>query len=190
MITLISGLSSRFEEVGVNDEVVDRLKSLWMEKFDQRKMPNLDLAEKYPIAAPTSQVDLGLLPKFKSQKKAGGPANKKVPQVDGADDTSDEDEAEVGVDDEDLEDEDDEELEEEEKTNVDENDEEDEGEPLGSEDDIEDDGILFDTENVIVCQFDKISRQRTKWKFHLRDGIMSLNGKDYVFQKALGDAEW
>ena len=31
---------------------------------------------------------------------------------------------------------------------------------------------------------------RNKWRFHLKDGIMSLNGKDYVFQKATGDGEW
>ncbi|CAG7724363.1 unnamed protein product, partial [Allacma fusca] len=36
---------------------------------------------------------------------------------------------------------------------------------------------------------DEITRSRNKWKFHLKDGIMNLNGKDYVFQKANGDAE-
>ena len=45
-------------------------------------------------------------------------------------------------------------------------------------------------ENVVVCQFDKIQRVRNKWRFHLKDGIMSLNGKDFVFQKATGDGEW
>ena len=44
--------------------------------------------------------------------------------------------------------------------------------------------------NVVVCQWDKIGRARNKWKFHLKDGIMNLNGKDYVFQKAIGEAEW
>jgi len=42
----------------------------------------------------------------------------------------------------------------------------------------------------VVCQFDKIQRVRNKWRFHLKDGIMSLNGKDFVFQKATGDGEW
>ena len=67
-----------------------------------------------------------------------------------------------------------------------------EDEPLGSEDDIsdEDPSDLFDTENVVVCQYDKITRARNKWKFHLKDGIMNLNGRDYVFQRATGDAEW
>lgn len=67
-----------------------------------------------------------------------------------------------------------------------------EEEPLNSGDDVseEDPGEMFDTDNVVVCQYDKISRSRNKWKFHLKDGIMSLGGKDYVFQKANGDAEW
>lgn len=36
----------------------------------------------------------------------------------------------------------------------------------------------------------QINRNKAKWKFHLKDGIMNLNGKDYVFQKATGDADW
>lgn len=38
--------------------------------------------------------------------------------------------------------------------------------------------------------FKQINRNKNKWKFHLKDGIMNLNGKDFVFQKATGDAEW
>ncbi|GAB6021840.1 hypothetical protein CHUAL_004412 [Chamberlinius hualienensis] len=66
------------------------------------------------------------------------------------------------------------------------------GDPLNSDDDVsdEDPAELFDTDNVIVCQYDKITRSRNKWKFHLKDGIMNLQGKDYIFQKAIGDAEW
>jgi len=67
-----------------------------------------------------------------------------------------------------------------------------EEEPLNSGDDVSDADPteVFDAENVVVCQFDKINRSKNKWKFHLKDGIMNLNGKDYVFQKASGEAEW
>jgi len=67
-----------------------------------------------------------------------------------------------------------------------------EEDPLGSGDDIDgaSDGETFETDNVVVCQFDKIQRVRNKWRFTLKDGIMSLKGKDHVFQKANGDAEW
>jgi len=93
--------------------------------------------------------------------------------------------------------------------------EENDEEPLNSEDDVtdEDPSVLFETDNVVVCQYDKVSslffhpkqskywnttcfplkqitRSRNRWKFHLKDGIMNINGRDYVFQKANGDAEW
>lgn len=108
-------------------------------------------------------------------------------QVDGPMDTSDEDED--GTDDDDASDDADEDKDDDEQE-VDEGGPEEE--PLNSEDDVtdEDPADLFDTENVVVCQYDKITRSRNKWKFHLKDGIMNLNGEDYLFQKASGDAEW
>uniref|UniRef100_A0A4W5KAZ3 General transcription factor IIA, 1 n=1 Tax=Hucho hucho TaxID=62062 RepID=A0A4W5KAZ3_9TELE len=115
----------------------------------------------------------------------GGPQQQQPPmmlQVDGAGDTSSEEEDEE-------EEYDEEEDEEKEKDGEDGQVEE---EPLNSEDDVsdEEDQELFDTENVVVCQYDKIHRSKNKWKFHLKDGIMNLNGRDYVFSKAIGDAEW
>ncbi|XP_055387587.1 transcription initiation factor IIA subunit 1 [Condylostylus longicornis] len=110
-------------------------------------------------------------------------------QLDGAVDTSDEDGSEES----------DENLDNEEDEDPDRDDDEDndgeggaEEEPLNSEDDVtdEDASDLFDTDNVVVCQYDKITRSRNKWKFYLKDGIMNIGGKDYVFQKSNGDAEW
>ncbi|KAM4522719.1 transcription initiation factor IIA subunit 1 [Odontesthes bonariensis] len=105
-------------------------------------------------------------------------------QVDGAGDTSSED-------DEDEEEEYDEDDEEEKDKDGGEDGQVEE-EPLNSGDDVSDaeDQELFDTENVVVCQYDKIHRSKNKWKFHLKDGIMNLNGRDYVFSKTIGDAEW
>uniref|UniRef100_A0A8D0F1U8 General transcription factor IIA subunit 1 like n=1 Tax=Strix occidentalis caurina TaxID=311401 RepID=A0A8D0F1U8_STROC len=67
-----------------------------------------------------------------------------------------------------------------------------EEDPLNSGDDVseQDTPDLFDTDNVIVCQYDKIQRSKNKWKFYLKDGVMSFEGKDHVFAKAIGDAEW
>lgn len=68
--------------------------------------------------------------------------------------------------------------------------------PLNSDDDLTEQGSpdsqsdLFDTDHVIVCQYDKITRIKNRWKFHLKDGIMNINGRDYLFSKANGDAEW
>merc|ERR1719154_461215 len=100
----------------------------------------------------------------------------KMIQVDGPADSSEEEDA---ADDEDEVDDDD-------------DDDDDDIDLDGDEDDVSDEDAsdLFETDNVVVCQYDKITRARNKWKFHLKDGIMNLNGKDYVFQKAHGDAEW
>ncbi|MEQ2276511.1 hypothetical protein XENORESO_001457 [Xenotaenia resolanae] len=67
-----------------------------------------------------------------------------------------------------------------------------EEDPLNSGDDVVEQDIpdLFDTDNVIVCQYDKIHRSKNRWKFHLKDGVMSYGGRDYVFSKATGEAEW
>nr|XP_021395864.1 TFIIA-alpha and beta-like factor [Lonchura striata domestica] len=67
-----------------------------------------------------------------------------------------------------------------------------EEDPLNSGDDVSEQDIadLFDTDNVIVCQYEKIHRSKNKWKFYLKDGVMSIEGKDHVFSKATGDAEW
>lgn len=110
-------------------------------------------------------------------------------QLDGALDSSDDDESEES--DENMENEDDDALDNDEDEDG-ENDGGPEEEPLNSEDDVtdEDASDLFDTDNVIVCQYDKITRSRNKWKFYLKDGIMNIGGKDYVFQKSNGDAEW
>ncbi|XP_055307859.1 transcription initiation factor IIA subunit 1 [Sitodiplosis mosellana] len=110
-------------------------------------------------------------------------------QLDGTADTSDDEGSDVSDDNLDNDDDDD---------NLQENEEEEEGigaeeEPLCSDDDVseeENQNDLFDTENVVVCQYDKITRSRNKWKFYLKDGIMNIGGKDYIFQKSNGDAEW
>ncbi|CAG9759516.1 unnamed protein product [Ceutorhynchus assimilis] len=133
-----------------------------------------------------------VLPKCKSNKKIHNKkkltrTTKELKQVDGGMDTSD-DNTDGSEDDNDDDDPDDDKDDEDQEI-------EDEGgeeEPLNSEDDVsdEDPTDLFDTDNIIVCQYDKIIRNRNKWKFYLKDGIMNLNMIDYVFQKANGDAEW
>ena len=49
-------------------------------------------------------------------------------------------------------------------------------EPPGSGDDVSDEEAadLFDTENVVVCQYEKISRSRNKWKFVLKVGSFQI----------------
>ncbi|XP_037274103.1 transcription factor IIA L isoform X2 [Rhipicephalus microplus] len=138
--------------------------------------------EHYTTTTATGQLPAQVVTAAGAQTTLGN-----VVQLDGARDTSDED------DDEDEFNEDDEEGNED-GPQDDENEDgpQEEVEPLNSDDDVSDEEATenFEIDNVVVCQYDKISRSRNRWKFHFKDGIMNLQGKDYVFQKAVGDAEW
>nr|XP_056709374.1 TFIIA-alpha and beta-like factor [Euleptes europaea] len=67
-----------------------------------------------------------------------------------------------------------------------------EEDPLNSGDDVSEQETpdVFDTDNTVVCQYDKVQRSKNRWKFYLKAGVMCFGGKDYVFSKAIGDAEW
>jgi len=61
------------------------------------------------------------------------------------------------------------------------------GPELDDKDNEEEDETV---EHLVLCQFDKVTRTKNKWKCTLKDGIMHLRGKDYVFHKATGEFEW
>lgn len=153
-----------------------------------------------PLAATLLQqhINSALASQQNEFEGGGGGRSGNIPFcLDGAMDSSDDEASNAGDGSEDGaadEDDDEESIEERAEEEEDERDESGgaEEEPLNSGDDVseEDPGDMFDTDNVVVCQYDKITRTRNKWKFYLKDGIMNLAGKDYVFQKANGDAEW
>ncbi|KAI0405778.1 transcription factor IIA, alpha/beta subunit [Xylaria palmicola] len=43
---------------------------------------------------------------------------------------------------------------------------------------------------IMLCMYDKVQRVKNKWKCVLKDGVLNVNGKDYVFHKATGEYEW
>jgi transcription initiation factor TFIIA large subunit len=47
-----------------------------------------------------------------------------------------------------------------------------------------------DEGDAILCTYDKVQRVKNKWKCTLKDGVMIVDGKDYVFHKATGEFEW
>lgn len=51
-------------------------------------------------------------------------------------------------------------------------------------DDDEDEG------DAILCTYDKVQRVKNKWKCTLKDGVMIVDGKDWVFHKGQGEFEW
>ncbi|KAF3192868.1 transcription factor IIA subunit alpha [Orbilia oligospora] len=57
-------------------------------------------------------------------------------------------------------------------------------EPVDDDDDGE--GIS----QIMLCMYDKVQRTKNKWKCWLRNGVLTVNGKEYVFGKATGEYEW
>ncbi|KAF9177627.1 Cyclin-dependent kinase 3, partial [Haplosporangium sp. Z 767] len=55
---------------------------------------------------------------------------------------------------------------------------------LGSDLDDSDGDMDEESDNIVLCQYDKVSRTKSKWKCVLKDGVMLINGKDYLFHKA------
>ena len=45
-------------------------------------------------------------------------------------------------------------------------------------------------ENVVLCQFEKVTRTKNKWRCMFKSGLIHVNGKDYLFSKANGEFEW
>ncbi|KAJ4954629.1 hypothetical protein NE237_011412 [Protea cynaroides] len=72
---------------------------------------------------------------------------------------------------------------------------EDDEPPLNEDDDDElDDLDQGDaepgTDHLVLAQFEKVSRTKSRWKCTLKDGIMRLNNKDILFTKANGEFDF
>ncbi|KAI0338300.1 transcription factor IIA, alpha/beta subunit [Trametopsis cervina] len=44
--------------------------------------------------------------------------------------------------------------------------------------------------DIVFCTYDKVARVKNKWKCVLKDGMIHVNGKDYLFAKCNGEFEW
>lgn len=71
---------------------------------------------------------------------------------------------------------------------------EDEEPPLNENDDDDlddlDEGEGPNTQHLVLAQFDKVTRTKSRWKCTLKDGIMHINNKDILFTKATGEFEF
>ncbi|PKA63222.1 hypothetical protein AXF42_Ash017690 [Apostasia shenzhenica] len=70
----------------------------------------------------------------------------------------------------------------------------DEEPPLNEDDDDDNDSDDFDhgeeeqsTQHLVLAQFDKVTRTKSRWKCTLKDGIMHINNRDILFNKANGE---
>ncbi|XP_071720444.1 transcription initiation factor IIA large subunit-like [Rutidosis leptorrhynchoides] len=79
--------------------------------------------------------------------------------------------------------------------NQNENDDDDEDEPLNENDDDDDlddvdQGEELNTHHLVLAQFDKVTRAKSRWRCTLKDGIMHINDKDVLFNKATGEFDF
>jgi len=44
--------------------------------------------------------------------------------------------------------------------------------------------------DIVFCTYDKVARVKNKWKCVLKDGMIHVNGRDYLFAKCTGEFEW
>lgn len=61
-----------------------------------------------------------------------------------------------------------------------------------SEEDLDEDvdqGNAGETD-IVFCTYDKVARVKNKWKCVLKDGMVHVNGRDYLFAKCTGEFEW
>ncbi|KAL4319746.1 hypothetical protein GQ457_18G006030 [Hibiscus cannabinus] len=73
----------------------------------------------------------------------------------------------------------------------------DDDEPLNEDDDDDEDdlddvdqGEELNTQHLVLAQFDKVTRTKSRWKCTLKDGIMHINNKDVLFNKATGEFDF
>lgn len=64
------------------------------------------------------------------------------------------------------------------------------GSDLDDSDDEDLDGADGDNEDMVLCLYDKVQRVKNKWKCVLKDGVASIDGRDYLFAKCNGEFEW
>ncbi|KAK9734727.1 hypothetical protein RND81_04G159600 [Saponaria officinalis] len=66
--------------------------------------------------------------------------------------------------------------------------------PLNENDDDDldevDQGEELNTTHLVLAQFDKVTRTKSRWKCTLKDGIMRINNKDILFNKASGEFDF
>ncbi|XP_020108270.1 transcription initiation factor IIA subunit 1-like [Ananas comosus] len=74
---------------------------------------------------------------------------------------------------------------------------EDDEPPLNEDDDDDDDLEDFEQgeeeptmQHLVLAQFDKVTRTKNRWKCALKDGIMRLNNRDILFNKANGEFDF
>ncbi|CAL9091976.1 unnamed protein product [Musa textilis] len=57
-------------------------------------------------------------------------------------------------------------------------------------DDLDQEEVETNTQHLVLALFDKVTRTKSRWKCNLKDGIMHLNNRDFLFNKATGEFDF
>ena len=52
--------------------------------------------------------------------------------------------------------------------------------------------VREEAKDFLLAQYEKVHRVRNKWKIGFKDAVLHFNGKEYVFDKVVGelDRDW
>lgn len=153
---VIANVRQDFEDMGIEKEVLEELQRSWEAKLVATQVAEFEGASVPSIA---NTLGYGGAPLVPTPAPAPTPAAK--PKDEPADDAQGTKRKRT-----DKEDSDDDEI----------------GSDLDDSDEDEGDG----NEDMVLCLYDKVQRVKNKWKCVLRDGIASINGRDYLFSKCNG----
>jgi len=132
------------------------------------------------IGAIPQRVTVGTPARLLSGTMGGGVNREEIPQSDGAGGGGSPDRKKIKV----------------ESGGVENDGDEDDEPPLNSDDDDDlDDGEDAvgeepETDNLILAQYEKVTKKQGKWKVQLKDGIAIVNRRDYLFSRAVCELQW
>ncbi|GAA6007766.1 hypothetical protein JCM11491_003957 [Sporobolomyces phaffii] len=157
-----------FEQIGVEEAVLQELLRLWELKLAQSRVADFSSDERMgpvaqqfpPLTADQVALNQQLLQQQQQQSKSGS-VKKEGDDKSGA----------KGEDDDAI------------NSDLD-----------SSEDELDEEAELAGGDDqggdIVIALYEKVQRVKNKWKVTLKDGLISVNGKDYLFSKCSGEFEW
>ncbi|GAA5911876.1 hypothetical protein JCM6882_005226 [Rhodosporidiobolus microsporus] len=159
---VITQIRPEFDQIGVEEAVLQELLRLWELKLAQSRAADFSHDERM---GPVARQFLPLphaeaVVKDEPKDAKKGKNGDAKPKKEGDDAAADEDAINSDLDDDDE---------------------------LDDEDDAE--GVEQGGD-LVIALYEKVQRVKNKWKVTLKDGLVSVNGKEYLFAKCNGEFEW
>lgn len=198
---VINNVRQDFEEMGIEKEVLEELQRSWEAKIVATQVAEFEGAPALPPAKSRSSKKPDPKSEVKSEDQQGnnGQASGsssngsdqhrgKVARGDGSTDVGGAANSASGTTDAAKKEEDDSAAGQKRKRI---SDDDEIGSDLDDSDDEDLDGEADgDNDNMVLCLYEKVQRVRNRWKCVLKDGVASIDGRDYLFAKCNGEFEW